>query len=159
MSVVYKLKDNVDLNEFAKLGYDITDEGNVIFTIVKQPIDGVAADYLLTNFYNNPDWKKRFYKGNEKLFKEKIGLEYDEKGKIIMNEQIETVLTEWILLVDSADADETNNGKILMGFANRDPFDKHVFYGAKLLKKQCGEEIQKLLDKDLIEEYEELPIA
>lgn len=157
MAVLYRLKEGADLNEFAKLGYDITDEGNVIFTIVKQPIDGEAAGYLLRNFYNNPEWKKRFYNDNKEIFKERIGLEYDENGKIIMNEKIESVLTEWVLLVDTDDP--LDNGSILIGFGSRDPFDKHVFYGARLLREHCGEEIQKLLDNNLIEEYEELPVA
>ena len=157
MATLYRLKEGADLNKFAELGYDITNDGNVIFTIVKQPIDGEAANYLRKNFYDNPKWREKFYNENKEVFKEKIGLEYDDNGEIIMTEKIEKVLTEWFLLVDITDT--LDNGSILVGFGNKDPFDKHIFYGAGLIKKFCSEEVQKLLDNDLIEEYEELPVA
>ena len=153
--IVYILKEGADLNGFAKLGWDIDDDGT-IFKVVKQPVDGGAAKYLLKNYYNNPLWKDRFYKGHEMNFKDKLGLEYDEKGEIIMNDEIESILTDWYIMVDTKDAEE---GLTMIGFGNKDPYDIHVFYGKGILEKYCKEEIEKLLDADLIEEYEELPVA
>ena len=152
---VFRLKEGANLNKFAELGYVITDDGGEIYTIVKQPVDGETANYLFKHYYKNPVWKDTIYKKHEDVFEQVLGLKYDENGELIISDKLQEVLTDWILFVDLTEVNE----QITLAFRNKDPFDSHVFVGSGLIRKYCEEEIQKLLDNDLIEEYEELPIA
>ena len=149
MANVYKVKENIDLNEFAKLGYDVTPgEHLILFKFIPQNIDGEAVRFLMDTYYNNKQWKKHFYDKNRKEFIKKMNLRYDKKtGEIIMNDTFEMVLTNWRIEIDT---DEDG----WVGFKPLDPFNTNIYYGCGILDKFCGEEIKILLEKELIDKIE-----
>ena len=134
MSTVYKIKENVDLNEFANIGYDVNPGLThlVIFKFIPQHIDSRPVRFLLETYYENKQWKKNFYDKNRKEFIKTLGLKYDKKtGEIIMNETFELVLSNWRIEID---VDEDG----WVGFAPFDPYNANVFFGSKILDDFCS---------------------
>lgn len=145
MDIVYKLKDNVDLNEFAKKGYDLIPQTFTLVKIIEQPEDGEAVKYLLYRYYQNKDWIEQIYNKNKKEIQDTIGLRYYQNGDIRYTKKLKTVLTNWRIEID------VNDGGWL-GFASLDPYDRLVYYGKGILDKYCNDEVQSLLELGLIEE-------
>ena len=147
--IVYRLKEDVDYNKLADLGYDVIPYelgAMVFFKIVPQDLEGDAVQRMLQNFYLNPKWKEKYYTGkNKKILKNNIGLEYDKDGNIKYNEKFETMLKSWRIEINTEDN--------WLGFCNMDSFDQSVFCGKAVLDKYCKEEIETLKKEDLIEEY------
>lgn len=149
MPKVYTLKEDIDFNELGKLGWDVIPNSNnlLFFKIVEQPLDSDLPNLLLRNFYENPEWIKRFYNNHKKEISKQIGLKYDENNNIIMSEKFKDTLTMWNLEVDLSDC-------LWLGFKCLDPYNKNTLYNKVILDKYCKEEIEKLKEADLIEEYE-----
>lgn len=152
MNTVYRVKENVDINEFGKIGYDlIPNGGRTIIKIIEQPIDGELAHKMLEQMYENQQWKDLFYKKHKQALRDTLGLRYNKRtGKAILNEKFSNVLTKWYITID-LDVDDDR----WIGFRSLDKFDTSVFYSAKeVLDKYCAEEIKMLKEKDFIEEIE-----
>lgn len=146
---VYKLKSDIDLNELAKLDYDVatTPDGNIVFfKIVPQDVDGELVKMQLEQVYENPKWISMFYKKHRKELRSKLGLSY-KNDKAIMTNKFKEVLTNWRIQIEPSD-----DGWI--GFKSYDRFDNTFFYGKNVLDKYCGEEIKKLKESELIEEFD-----
>ena len=148
---IYKLKENADKNILGELGWDVIPGANIssliFLKIVPQELGTELPNELLKSYYTNPVWRKQFYEKNKKEIRKKIGLRYNNKGEITYNEKFCNSLKNWILEID-----EYDGGWI--GFTPFDPFCKKTFYMKSYLDKFFGEEIRKLKEKDLIEEYE-----
>ncbi len=147
MDIVYKLVEDVDLNEFAKRGYDLIPQTFTLVKIIKQPDDGEAVKYLLYRYYTNKDWIDQIYNKNKKEIQNTIGLRYYANGDIRYTKKLKTILTDWRIEID------VNDGGWL-GFASLDPFDRLVYYGKGILDKYCNDEVKELLELGLIEEIE-----
>lgn len=148
-SVIYRLKEDIDFNKLAEIGWDVVpNNANLtFFKIIPQPIGGDLYQYLWTRIYNNPDWKKQIYDNHKKDIIEAIGLKYNKNGIIKMNSKLETMLVSWRLEVEEAE-------DLWLGLKSADPFDRNYFYSKKLIDKYCSEEVAKLKELDLIEEIE-----
>ena len=148
--IVYRLKEDVDYNSLAEHGYDVVpyELGSMVFfKIIPQDLSGIAVNSMLNNFYTNPKWKEKYYTGKtKKILKNNLGLEYDKEGNIKFNEKFETMLKSWKIEINSEDN--------WLGFSNMDSFDQNVYYGKSILDQCCGEEIQNLLEKGIIEEVD-----
>ena len=148
--VVYRLKEDTDYNKLADFGFDVIPYelgAMVFFKIVPQDLAGEAVNQMLNNFYLNPKWKERYYTGkNKKILKNNLGLEYDKDGNIKFNEKFETMLKSWRIEINTEDN--------WLGFCNMDSFDQSIYCGKNILDKFCTEEIEKLKEADLIEEFE-----
>ena len=148
--VVYKLKEDIEYNKLAELGFDVIpyELGTMVFfKIVPQDLNGDAVKQMLDNFYLNPRWKEIYYTGkNKKILKNNLGLEYDKEGNIKYNEKFETMLKSWRIEINTEDN--------WLGFCNMDSFDQSIYCGKNILDKYCKEEIKALRQADLIEEYE-----
>jgi hypothetical protein len=147
METIYKLVEDVDLNEFAKRGYDLLPNTLTMVKIIEQPEDGEAVKYLLYKYYTNKDWIEQIYNKNKKEIKDTIGLRYYENGDIRYTKKLRTILTNWRIEIDAADGG-------WLGFASLDPFDRLVYYGKGILDKYCKQEVDELLELGLIEEVE-----
>lgn len=151
MGKVYKIKDDTDINEFGKMGYDIIacqDGTYELIKVIHQPIDGDLVKQYLDNYYNNPKWIEEIYKKNKKVVSKRLGLKYDkESGKAIISKTFYDILTAWRIQINPKE-----DGWI--GFASMDPFDRKVYYGKGVLDKYCPAEIDILKNKELIEVIE-----
>ena len=146
--IIYKFKEDADFNKLAELDWDIIPSENdlIFFKIVPQPVNGDLYCHLLNNFYRNEEWKKRVYSKFKNQITKDIGVKYDKNGILKMNPKLETTLTMWRL--------ETNkNDDFWLGLKSYDPNDRHYFYSQEVLNKYCKEEIEKLKELDLIEEF------
>lgn len=147
--IIYKLKENIDLNELAKIGWDIIPNDNdlIFFKIVPQPLESDLCRHLLNQYYQNKEWQEKIYKQHEKIIKKEIGVKYDKNGNLKMTPKLENNLKMWRI--------ETNqNDGFWVGLKSFDPNDRHYFYSKQLLDKYCKEEIEKLKELNLIEEFE-----
>lgn len=144
IATVYKIKK--PLEELEVLGFALIPEQCAALKAITQPLDSGTVNYSLNNFYNNPEWKKKIYQPNKKHFQKELGLYYDRKGNIKPNEKFNEILTTWFLQVEK-------NEECWLGLTNADQHDLNVFYGKKVLDTYCGEEIEKLKEHDLIEEF------
>ena len=145
--LIYKVKDNININDFGKIGYDIFPQTNdVVFKFIPQPLDGEVVQGSLNGIYNNPEWRTKFYNPNKKRVKESIGLKYNRRGEAILNKRFVEVLTNWRVQIDFEDR--------WVGFKSLDPFDNQIFYAKDVLDRYCGEEIKFLLDKGVLETAE-----
>lgn len=146
-NLIYKVKDNIDINEFGKIGYDIFPQSNdIVFKFVPQPLEGEVVQGSLNGIYNNQKWIKQFYNANKKRVKEAIGLKYNKKGEAVLTKRFVEVLTNWRIQIDFEDR--------WVGFKSLDPFDNQVFYAKQVLDLYCEEEIKFLLEKGVIETIE-----
>ena len=121
--------------------------GMIFLKFCIQPLDGDLPKELLKAYYKNPDWINKFYKKNKKRFKEKLDLRYDKKGNIMPSKHFEKALTHWIMEIEEYDD----------GWVCISPYDDYCntsLYGKSVLDKYCLEEINKLKEAELIEEYE-----
>lgn len=146
---IYRLKKDVDLNKLGELGWDIApcQNGMIFMKYSVQPLDSDLPNQLLNAYYKNPFWIEKFYKKNKKRFKEKIDLRYDRKGNIMKSKHFEKTLTHWVIEIE-----EYEEGWICI--SPYDDFCKNSFYGKQVLDKYCTEDIKKLKEADLIEEFE-----
>ena len=142
-NLIYKVKDNVEINSFSK-DFDLfpgTD--NVIFKIVPQPLESEIVQGTLKGIYNNPNWRTQFYDKFKDRIKNATGLKYNKRGEAIMNDKFVATLTNWRIQIDFDDG--------WIGFTSADLFDQNIYYNKSVLDKFCEEIIQDLLQKDLIE--------
>ena len=149
MGVIYKLKNGVtaaDFEELADYGYNVAFNSDIILKFVKQPLDGEATQFLLKNYYENPEWKKKFYQENKKAFKKDYDLKYNKDGTLKITPTMKELLTTWIIQIELEDG--------WVGFTHSDQYNKNVYYGKKVLDKYCYQDIFLLLSKGIIEEYE-----
>ena len=143
---IYRLKPNISAQDFEELeeyGYKTEILQDAVIKFVKQPIDGEAVKFLLTNFYENENWKQKFYLPNKKHFKKQYDLKYRKDGTMVMTPTMEELLTTWVLQIEFEDG--------WVGFTNVDSGNKMVYYGKGVLDKYCSGEIFTLLSKNLIE--------
>ena len=147
MTTIYRLKQDVDLNEFAKRGYDLIPQICCLEKIIKQPDDGDAVKFLLDKYYTNSEWVEKFYKPNKKKVSETLGLRYYSNGDIRYSKKFNMILTDWRIEIEAHD-------EAWVGFTSLDPYDHHVYYDKNTLDKYCKQEIDELLELGLIEEYE-----
>lgn len=148
-NLIYKIKDDVNFNKLGELGWDIIpgNDGKLIFLKFSiQPENGDLYIQLLQAYYLNSEWIRKVYNANKKGFKEKLGLRYTKKGKIMPNKKFEKALTHWIMEISEEDR--------WIGFTSYDPFDLKTYYGKPILDRYCEEELKLLKENDLIEEYE-----
>lgn len=145
---VYKIKDNIDINYFGTINYDLfPNTTSIVFKIIPQPIEGELAQATLKNIYNNPLWKERFYEKYKKRLIQELGLKYGKDGKAILSKKFESILTKWRIQIDFQD-------DRWVGFTSLDFFDNSVYYNTKVLDKYCHDEIQFLKSLDLLEEVD-----
>ena len=148
MAKIYRLKEDVDLNEFAKRGYDYIPQTLSLVKIIKQPENGEAViKLLLEKFYLNKDWIEKVYNGNKKEIQNAIGLRYYQNGDIKYTKKLKMVLTDWRIEIEE-------QGDRWLAFKSLDPFDFYSYYGKDILDEFCKKEIDELLELGLIEEYE-----
>lgn len=159
-NVIYKLKEDIDLNLLMELDYDLipgshrveeidgeaTLVGGVFVKIVPQDIESDPVKGSLNGIYNNPNWKEQIYKKNPAKFFKVLGLRYNKKGEAVLTKKFKTVITSWRLQIDTDDG--------WVGFTSADKFDQEIFYHKSILDKYCGEHIEALKEKGIIEEYE-----
>lgn len=146
--LIYRVKEDVDLNEFAKLDWHVIPGESISFIkIVEQPVDGDLYNLLLNNFYKNEKWKERVYKKYKKNIVEAIGLKYNKNGIIKYNEKLEMALVSWRLEFSPSE-------NYWLGLKSADPFDRNYYYSKIILDKYCSEDIAKLKELGLIEEIE-----
>lgn len=150
-NTVYKIKDGTDLNEFAKLGYELLpDQRLTLIKFVEQPLDSKLPQNMLEMIYDNAEWKERVYSKNKKVLRETLGLRYSRTtGKAIIDEKFKKVLTMWRIQIEAADSEDK-----WIGFTCLDRFYNNVFYGTQVLDLYCADEIALLKEKGLIEEIE-----
>lgn len=148
-NIIYKLKDDIDLNKLEELGWDVApcENGMIFVKFSVQPLDGELSKQLLDAYYNNPVWVKNFYNKKKKEIIKKLDLRYDKKGNIMPSKHFEKVLTHWIMEIENYDLN-------WISITPYDDFCKNNFYGKQVLDKYCAEDIKKLKELDLIEEIE-----
>lgn len=148
-NTVYKIKNDIDINEFGKIGYDIMPNSSyTVFKFVEQPIDGKLAQDALQYIYENPSWKEKIYKKNKSAIRETLGLRFNRRtGKAIINEKFKNVLIMWRIEIEM-------NGDRWVGFTSLDQFDSNVFYGKQVIDEYCKQEIELLKEKGFVEEIE-----
>ena len=139
-ATVYKLKDNIDLKSLEELGFVFFKDNLTIIKPIKMSLDSGPVTYLLNSYYDNKDWKEKFYKKEKKALKKELGLEYDKEGQIIMSEKFIEMLTTWFIQIDTSDGS-------WIGVTSGDKFDSYVFYNTKTLDQYL------LLFNNLIEEF------
>lgn len=147
MDKVYKIKNLSEetVKKFEENGYCMFPGTQTIAKIIKQEIDkSDLPQQFLDAYYNNPEWKKKFYNTHKKLVKEQLGLQY-KAGEIKMTKKFQKILENWRIQIDLADDP-------WLGFTSADPFDQRVFFNVAVLDKYCEEEIKSLKEQDLIEE-------
>lgn len=148
MEKIYKLKENVDLNELAKLQYDIIPQTAFILIKFRQlPLDCELIQAKIKTLYSNPEWKAKFYDSHKKHFVETLGLRFHKDGTIRYTARFKNTVTAWRVQIDTSD-----DGWV--GVTSADPDDTTIYYNKGLLEKFFGEEIKELLDNNLIEEIE-----
>lgn len=140
-----KTREDV-LNEFGRLGYDLFPQTLDIFKIIPQDWDSEPCQLLLSKYYLNSNWKELVYEPNKKILKKKLSLTYDKNGNIKQSKTFKKMVQSWRIEICNQDGD-------WLGFTSLDPYDKNVFYGKSILDKYCYDEIQKLKERDLIEEF------
>lgn len=141
---VYKIKEGVDLNKFNDFGYDIIpSELPLLVKVIPQDINGELCQGTLENIYNNPLWRSKVYNWHKKELEKTLGLKY-RRGKIVMTEQFEHVLTDWRIQIEPF-------GDGWLGFASMDPYEHNIYYASRHLDKYCADEIKSLLEADIIE--------
>lgn len=148
-NTIYKVKDETDINEFGKIGYDMMpDNPYTIFKFIEQPLDGKLAQDALKYIYENPSWKEKIYKKHKDAIRSTLGLRFNRRtGKAIINDKFKNILTMWRIEIEM-------NGDRWVGFTSLDQFDSNVFYGKQVLNEYCKEEIESLKEKGFIEEIE-----
>lgn len=148
MDKVYKIKDTVDNNLFGEIGYDLIP--TLDLTVVKVvPLDyeHELVQYKIKQFYNNPEWRDKFYKPNKKIFKERFDLRYSRDGQLKPTPTFIEMITNWQLLIEL-------KGDRWLGFSTLDTSDSSVYYNKDLLDKYFPEEIEELKKRDVLEEVE-----
>jgi len=148
MSKIYKVKEGKTIKDFLPLednGFEVNAINEMVLKQVNQSLYGEAVNFLLKNIYNNPEWKKKFYDKNKKMFLKEYKLKY-KNGEIVMNESFEKLLTTWFLIIEMEDG--------WVGFTHCDKRNRMVYYGSKVIEKYCPSELFMLLSNGLIEEVE-----
>lgn len=144
MQSVYKLKEGVDLNELAKLGFDVISANPFILCkIEEQALDSELVQGSLQNIYNSEEYIKKFYNKNKKKLQRLLGLYYVDK-KAMITEKFKRCLCNWRIQIEPYD-----DGWI--GFASADPCENKVYYSAKYLDKYCADTIAKMKEADIVE--------
>lgn len=144
MAKVYRLKEGIDLNKLAELGFDIVSANPFILCKEEiQPLESPLVQGSLANIYNSDEYYKKFYKKNRKKLERLIGLYYVDK-KAIMTEKFTRCLCNWRIQVEPYD-----DG--WLGFASADPCENKVFYSAKHIEDYCAETLVKMKELDLVE--------
>lgn len=144
---VYKLKDDVDVNKFGELGYDIVplpDSSVVLIKLVPQDFNSDLVQGSLAGIYNNPDFINRIYTPNKKTFVDGCGLTYDKNGKAKLTKKFVSMLTTWRIQIEPF-------GDKWIGFSSMDPYDSRIYYASRHLEQYCTEDMKLLKDNDLIE--------
>lgn len=143
-ATVYKLKKFTKKTDLEKLGFvKGEDNENEYNCKIKQPMNGELYQSTINGIYGNEEWKKRYYKGNEDMFKDMLGLEYDKKGRVIESAQLIEILQTWNVQVDFKEK--------ILAFTSSDPFDGKVYIQSVVLDTYCKELIDKMKELDLIE--------
>lgn len=147
--IIYKLKENIDLNKLGELHFDVLPGKSdlILFKIVTQDFDSEIVQHTLTRLYKNRDWIEQIYNKNKDYLKDYLSLEYDKDYNIIYNSKFKEMICSWRIQIDKADCD-------WLGFTSMDFNDTTTFYNKNILDKFCKEEIELLKQNDLIEEYE-----
>lgn len=146
-NLIYKVKDNIDINVFGRIGYDLFPEtNNVVIKFVEQDIKSDIVQGTLRGIYQNKNWKEQFYDKYEDRIKEIMGLRYNKKGKAILTKKFKEYLVSWRIQIDFDDR--------WIGFTSADPFDHNIYYAKQVLDTYCETVIKDLLEKDLIEVIE-----
>ena len=143
-SICYKLKNKVKKSQLKELGFV---EGNKDeFTCeVTLPLNGDVVQNTIHNIYENPDWKKAFYDVDDaaKFYKETVGLEYDEKGKVKMTADFIHNVTTWNVQI--------NFTQKILTVTSSDPSDTAVYIATVVFDSWFSELINKMKEKNLIE--------
>ena len=146
-NLIYKVKDDIDINVFGRIDFDLFPEtNNVIFKVVPQDIESDIVQGTLRGIYANQEWRTKFYDKYKSRIKEVIGLKYNKRGEPILNEKFKNVLFNWRIQIDFDDR--------WIGFTSADPFDHNIYYAKQVLDTYCETVIKDLLEKDLIETIE-----
>lgn len=147
MAQIYRIKEGKEWADLQPLGYEVSNVfSSVLFTKeVPQDFDGELCQARLNNIYRNPEWRTKIYDPHRKTIRNTIGLKY-RKGKVVLSEQLKSVITGWMVLIDMSDG--------WVGFKSGDPFDQRVYYATVHLDTYCADEIKALQDADLIEVIE-----
>ena len=146
---VYKIKDDLTQEQLEDAGFLTQEiEGEIQYVcFVPQELDSDLPQSLV-NIYQNPQWRRKFYFGeNKKELKNTLGIEFDnKKGKLKMSDKLKQTLCLWN--VQFMDNDR------MLTLTSFDPFDSKAFCNPKVLEQYCGKLIKELKEKDFIEEVE-----
>lgn len=145
-NLIYKVKDEIEINVFNK-DFDLfPGTSSVIFKLVPQKLESDIVQGTLNGFYRNQKWRTEFYDRFKDRIKESTGLKYNRRGEPIFNKKFTNMLINWRIQIDFEDR--------WIGFTSADPFDHQIFYGKKVLDTYCKDVIDDLLEKGLIEVFE-----
>ena len=145
---IYRIKDGVNTSDFEKLGYTIIEEPQYfLIKATEQPWESDLVQAKFEYIYSSPEWKKRFYDGNEKLFLKTLHLKYDKDGSVVLSKQFKKMLQSWLIQIDF-------DGDGWVCFTSVDPNDRNTYYNKESFDKYFKDEIDFLLNADLIEDVE-----
>lgn len=147
MAKVYRIKSDCEVSKLEAIGYIFFPEQLIAAKIVKQPLNGRAAESLLERYYLNPRFKEEMYDYNLDYYKNEIGLTYKKDGTPKMTKKFKDFLSTWVIQIEFTE-------DFWIGFTSTDKYDATVFYNRDVLDHFCGVEIELLKEQDLIEEIE-----
>lgn len=153
---VYQAKWEKTVQDFLDAGYDLMPEDivqkeNVVFKIMKMPLDGESVKMVL-NIYNDPNWQQEYLTMPHAMeaFNE-LGIYFDEvfdeegntKTYVRETDELLEMISTWRIEIDM-------DGDKVLGFTTGDMSFPFTFENRNILDKFCKEEIDNLFSKSLI---------